>query len=169
MLRYPVSCNVQQKGTFILSLKEIVPAESKAFADFVIKGISLNTNKLVIKDRALNTEPITFYANNSTSSVIMLNYWLNGKEQSVTVGHNAVTLNESNRGKDVSVNLAPGLQKVSLPKGYAWIKNTNLALSPQHWFDIFIADISATNADFLLTEQAYWPLPVITEVSVEIK
>jgi hypothetical protein len=148
------TCDNLVKGTYILKVTGIPDIVTEINNDFMISKISFNTNKIVLKDRIFNLEPIIVYTNNTTEREIDAFYSHNGKNQDIIIDGNEkikFTLSIKDQNVHKKILLSRDQNSINLSKGDLILTNSNFALQKNQWFDPVSTYISNGNlADFAL-------------------
>jgi len=173
LVKTSFNCPNLKKGVYILKL-EGMPAEiNNINNDFIIRQLKVNTNKIIIKDRILNIEPIELYVNNKCDNEIDLFYWHKGKNQIIEItGKNGknIELTESDYKKNKKRILTDGEKKLSLPKGDVVISDNNFAFKKENWFYPTIISVkNHFNADFVLLEDIYEKPLFIKNINIDVR
>ncbi|MCK5509945.1 hypothetical protein KAI65_00170 [Candidatus Parcubacteria bacterium] len=167
------NCPNIKKGVYILSLKGLSAGVGNIGNDFVIKQLKINTNKIIIKNRILNIEPVELYVNNKTDKEIDLYYWHKDKDQIIEIlGNDAknIELTKDDKGKNVEYLLINGYKKINMPKGDVVISNNNFAFKEENWFyPISISIETNLNANFALFKDAYAESLFIKNINIDVQ
>ncbi|MFA6918794.1 MAG: hypothetical protein WC244_01605 [Patescibacteria group bacterium] len=168
-----ISCPQATKGVYVLKIQERVPQFSSRQQDFVIRKIKINTNKIIIKDKAFNIGKIDFYTNNQNEVNLDYFYSKTGRDQMIEItGADAknVKLTKKDEKKHVIKALPKGEKKIHPTEGNLIISGSNFALKAENWFDPSIINIgSSKTSDFMLLKDVYDRANYIRGINISIK
>ncbi|PCI21342.1 hypothetical protein COB64_00465 [Candidatus Wolfebacteria bacterium] len=129
----PFECNNLTPGIYLLSFEE-----SSSKKDYVINKLTVNTNKIIVKNGILNLQPLPLYTNVTTEKNIKFYYWHENLDQEITFTSKgkqlSLSLTKEDKGRGVFYPLTAGLWEIYASKGNAVISNADFAFSPEHWF-----------------------------------
>ncbi len=106
-------------------------------ADFSIKDIKINSNKVLIIGRFLPLTEFDFFVRSDYPWKIGLNYWHSGKDQKIPLkGTENITidLDKNWMNKKYEEEIARGDYAISLPKGDLWVYTDFVAINEGSWF-----------------------------------
>ena len=136
---FELNCPNIATGTYILDIAGIPEEENLVDNDFLISRIQQNSNKLVVREFIINTEPFSVYTNNKETKKITTYFWRSGKDQVIEYKNagvtQAVTLDKDSPFKYFEFAIPTGLTKITEPKGYAILRNANFSFTSESWFE----------------------------------
>lgn len=140
-------CENLSEGVYILSFKErFEEAQSQAYNDFKIVSIDINSNKFVIKDRAVPIDSKVLYVNNPYITDLGVNYWWPDRMQIVSIRGNTsldINLDEAVFGDVVEQQLSIGENDIFTPKGMVNFTGSNFAVDKVDWFNVYTHKITS--------------------------
>src|SRR3989344_5701287 len=107
-------------------------------SDSTIKGIKINTNKVLIVGNFLPWDKFEFYTKFKFPKNIGFYYWWSGKDQIIDVSGSQklkINLNDEWKDKRYDVNLTNGDFYFKTDKGYLWIYNDFSSPKTENWFE----------------------------------
>lgn len=129
------NCNSLESGVYILSFNELGDTKK----DYLIKGLNINTNKIIFKDSVLNITPIKLYTNNTEKKLLNLTYFHSNYYQNIKFSSKeelkTVILSKKDISSKVYHTNPANLVEITPEKGYLSIAGSNFAADPEHWFD----------------------------------
>lgn len=153
-------CNNLTPGTYLLSFKE-----SSSKKDYVIKELSVNTNKIVVKGGVLNLNSIPLYINVAHEKDIKFYYWHDNLDQEILFRSGekelTLTLSKEDKGLGVFYTLPAGLWEINASKGNLVISNADFSFSSTHWF--------AVEPDYVVTESRSSDIITLKNITVTVE
>ncbi len=128
-------------------------------ADSTIKGIKVNSNKVLIVGNALPINKFDFYTKVSSPKTIGFNYWQSGKNQTIQISGaetKRINLDKDWLSKTYNYNLTTlGDYNIKSDVGYLWIYADAISTSKEMWFDLPIMSAQKYNKqDVIVIDKA---------------
>ena len=169
-----ISCSNLQPGVYIISFIEDSSQTKGNKGDFVIKNISINTNKLIAKDYLYSISSNDIYLNNNESKIIQTMY--RGSEiidpkVMYVEGKNSQKITFEKDKKQFDIKLSAGENTIHLPNERVSIKGSNCALNSSNWFEPEKIAIRSdqTLVNYILIENPKSDESIIKEVGIDLQ
>lgn len=170
-----MDCPVATPGFYTLLVKGLSLGAQNVDNDFIIRQVRINTNKIVIKNSALNIEPIALYLNNNYDKTLTFFYWHSGMGQVINITGDIIkniNLVPEDINIEKSITLSKGEKYVLVPKGDVLISGSNFATTKDNWFSsntIEIVKDANFEADYKIIEDTYSQKSFIPSIYINIK
>jgi len=156
-----LDCNNLQPRVYLLTIAG-VPNIDNVDNDFVISKLSVNSNKIVIKDKIVNTKKIDLYANNNSDTKLNYYYWQENKDQNIIIDDldtkksHTIYLTKDDIKKNISDNLTKSAKSIHLGKGSLSVSGSNFAIKSSDWFNPYYVELRENeNSDFVIIKSPY--------------
>ncbi len=151
---FEIKLNNLTEGIYYI---DFIKDKNNKHTDITIKDIEINSNKVLILERALPLEEFDFYTEVFSSKTIGFNYWHNGKDQEISISGTEtriIDLNESWKSKKYEEILTKGEYNFEIPKGDVWVYCDIFSLTENGWFDLPISsEKKLLNSDIIIIDE----------------
>ncbi len=168
------SCTIQKEGVYILRIYEEQDPINGLTRDYLLKQLTINSNKIVAIDQVYSYNSLELYTdNNDARQITFINRNQEQPEQKIEFKgqeNSSLTIASKDQGKEVYHDLKTGLIKITSSSGKVYISGSNFAFKAENLFnpEIFtLRDNPAAN--FTIINNNSSDKSYIKQVSLEVK
>lgn len=153
-----INKKIDKSGIYQLNISE----GGKAKSDWVIKKITINTNKIIFSEKNnLILDEADLYTETFEPKEVGIYVWHKNAKQDILINSSEqkneekLSISDAELGQWIYTKLEKGSHRIKT-KGDQKIKGTNFSLSPENYFEPFIYDLTESRSPhFILTDFYY--------------